>query len=105
MKSVVGMGVPSKYLDFPVASFGRDETVTLNRARRESPQRTKKASRRLSRGVRIPRVNATAEGATPKEIYVPGTQINLVDLIVRDLDISSVAACRREKGRCEYQTV
>jgi hypothetical protein len=39
---VVGMGVPSKYLDFPVLSLGSTATVTLNRARRVRPQRTKK---------------------------------------------------------------
>ena len=63
----VGMGVPSKYFDFPVASFGREETVTLKRARRVRPQRTKKERRRVSSGVRRPRAKAAAAGETPKE--------------------------------------
>ena len=68
MESVVGIGVPSKYFDFPVSSFGRTATVTLNRARRVSPQSTKKERSRWSTGVRIPSANAAAAGATPKEI-------------------------------------
>lgn len=67
---VVGIGVPSKYLDFPVASFGRAATVTLKRARRVRPQRTKKVRKRWSTGVRRPIAKATAAGATPKEIWV-----------------------------------
>ena len=35
-----GMGVPSKYCDFPVLSLGSIATVTLKRARRVRPQRT-----------------------------------------------------------------
>jgi len=62
------MGVPSKYLLFPVASLGRAETVTLKRARRVRPQRTKKERRSVSRGVRRPRAKAQTAGATPKEI-------------------------------------
>lgn len=62
------MGVPSKYLLLPVLSFGREETVTLKRARRVSPQRTKKERNRLSSGVRRPRAKAHDAGATPKEI-------------------------------------
>ena len=68
MERVVGMGVPSKYFDLPVLSLGRTATVTLNRASRVSPQRTKKASRRWSTVVRIPRANAAAAGARPNEI-------------------------------------
>ena len=64
----VGIGVPSKYLLLPVLSFGREETVTLKRARRVRPQRTKKERRRVSRGVRRPRANAQTAGAKPKEI-------------------------------------
>jgi hypothetical protein len=41
----VGIGVPSKYFDFPVISFGRFETVTLKRARRVNPQSTKKVNK------------------------------------------------------------
>ena len=63
------MGKPSKYLDLPELSFGREETVTLKRARRVRPQRTKKARARLSSGVRRPRAKAATAGATPKEIY------------------------------------
>lgn len=37
----VGIGVPSKYCDFPVASLGSMATVTLKRARRVRPQSTK----------------------------------------------------------------
>ena len=44
--SVVGIGVPSKYCDFPVLSLGKAATVTLNLARRVRPQRTKKVRRR-----------------------------------------------------------
>ena len=64
----VGIGVPSKYLLFPVLSLGREETVTLKRARRVRPQRTKKERRRLSSGVRRPRAKAQEAGATPKDI-------------------------------------
>lgn len=66
--SVVGMGVPSKYCDFPVLSFGSVATVTLNRARRVRPQRTKNERKTWSSGVRIPIANAVAAGATPNEI-------------------------------------
>jgi hypothetical protein len=68
MLKLEGMGKPSKYLDLPVASLGREETVTLKRARRVRPQRTKKERRRVSRGVRRPRAKAQEAGATPKEI-------------------------------------
>ena len=66
--SDVGIGVPSKYLLFPVLSFGKEETVTLKRARRVKPQRTKNDKSRVSMGVRSPSANAHAAGATPKEI-------------------------------------
>lgn len=68
MESVVGIGVPSKYLDLPVASLGSDCTVTLKRARRERPQRTKNVRRTVSRKVRKPRAKAQEAGAIPKEI-------------------------------------
>ena len=68
MLNVVGIGVPSKYFDLPVASLGRCETVTLKRASRVRPQRTKKVSRNVSRGERIPIAKAEAAGARPKEI-------------------------------------
>ena len=35
-----GIGVPSKYCDLPVLSFGSIATVTLNLARRVKPLRT-----------------------------------------------------------------
>lgn len=62
------MGVPSKYFDFPDLSFGRTATVTLNRANRVRPHKTKKERSRWSRLVRIPRAKAAAAGAIPKEI-------------------------------------
>ena len=68
MPKEVGIGVPSKYLLLPVLSFGREDTVTLKRARRVSPQRTKKERNKVSSGVRSPRAKAQAAGATPKEI-------------------------------------
>ena len=68
MPSVVGIGVPSKYFDFPVLSLGRAATVTLKRARRVRPQRTKKVRRSVSTGVRRPRAKEQTAGATPKEI-------------------------------------
>ncbi|KAI4210194.1 MAG: hypothetical protein LQ351_006948 [Letrouitia transgressa] len=71
MHRLVGMGVPSKYFDFPVASLGSEETVTLKRARRVRPQRTKKDRRRVSSGVRRPRAKAHAAGETPKETCMP----------------------------------
>ena len=61
------MGVPSKYLLFPVASLGTLATVILNRASLVRPQRTKKVRKRWSTGVRRPMAKAEAAGATPKE--------------------------------------
>jgi len=46
MEREVGIGVPSKYLLFPVASLGTFATVILKRARRVRPQRTKKVRKR-----------------------------------------------------------
>jgi hypothetical protein len=40
VKHAKGMGVPSKYFDFPDASFGSIATVTLKRASRVKPHRT-----------------------------------------------------------------
>lgn len=40
VKHAKGIGVPSKYFDFPDASFGSIATVTLKRASRVNPQRT-----------------------------------------------------------------
>ena len=68
MDNVVGMGVPSKYLDLPDLSLGRTATVTLKRANRVKPHRTKKERNRWSRLVRIPRAKAAAAGAMPNEI-------------------------------------
>lgn len=67
MHRLDGMGVPSKYLDLPVASFGSAATVTLKRASRVRPQRTKNERRRVSRGVRRPSAKAQTAGDTPKE--------------------------------------
>ena len=69
MERDVGIGVPSKNCDLPEASFGRVDTVTLNLARRVRPQRTKKASRRWSTGVRSPIAKAVAAGETPKDTW------------------------------------
>jgi hypothetical protein len=69
MEREVGIGVPSKYLLFPVASLGTLATVILNRARRVRPQRTKKVRNRWSTGVRRPMAKAAAAGDTPNEIY------------------------------------
>ena len=66
---VVGIGNPSKNFAFPDASLGRDEAVTLKRARRERPERRKKARIRESRRVLMPRLYAIAHGATPNEIW------------------------------------
>lgn len=63
----VGMGVPSKYFDLPVASLGRSDTVTLKRARRRRPQITKKVRRTWSRGVLNPTAKAETAGAAPNE--------------------------------------
>lgn len=68
MESDVGMGVPSKYLLFPVASLGTFPTVMLKRASLVRPQRTKNVRRKWSAGVRSPTANAETAGATPKEI-------------------------------------
>jgi hypothetical protein len=65
----MGIGVPSKNLALPVASLGTRAAVTLKRARRVRPQRTKKARRRWSTGVRSPREKAAAAGETPKETW------------------------------------
>jgi hypothetical protein len=65
----MGIGVPSKYWDLPVASLGTMATVTLKRARRVRPQRTKKVSRMWSTGVRRPMEKAAAAGPTPNEIW------------------------------------
>jgi hypothetical protein len=67
---LIGIGVPSKYCDFPLASFGTMATVTLKRARRVRPQSTKKERRRWSSGVRMPREKAAAAGETPKDTLI-----------------------------------
>lgn len=75
MESDVGIGVPSKYFDFPLLSLGRTAAVTLKRANLVKPQRTKKLKNRWSAKVRIPRANAATAGATPKEICKPNTKL------------------------------
>jgi len=40
VKHANGIGVPSKYFDFPVASLGNMLTVTLKRASRVRPHKT-----------------------------------------------------------------
>ena len=69
MPIVVGIGVPSKYFDLPDASFGRVETVTLKRARRVRPQRTKMVRRSWSSGERKPIAKAATAGETPNDIF------------------------------------
>ena len=69
MPKDVGIGVPSKYLLFPVLSLGKEETVTLKRARRVNPHKTKKERRSVSVAERKPRAKAHTAGATPNDIY------------------------------------
>jgi hypothetical protein len=71
MDNEVGIGVPSKYLLFPVASFGTFATVMLKRASRVRPQRTKNVRKMWSAGVRRPMANAAAAGESPKETCSP----------------------------------
>jgi hypothetical protein len=80
---VVGMGKPSKYLAFPLASLGRDAAVTLKRARRDNPESRKKERIRVSIGVRKPNVYAIAEGATPNDTYP--TVLALHIIIIRNI--------------------
>ena len=61
--------MPSKYLLFPVASFGTLATVILKRAKRVRPHRTKKVRKRWSTGVRSPMAKAAAAGERPNETY------------------------------------
>lgn len=65
--SDVGIGVPSKYCDFPVLSLGSAATVTLKRASLSKPQMTKNVSRTWSSGVRRPMAKATAAGEAPND--------------------------------------
>lgn len=66
---LVGVGSPSKYFDLPVASFGMIAAVALKRARRARPQQVKQARMTVSNNDRKPTANASAAGATQKEIY------------------------------------
>ena len=68
MARLEGIGVPSKYLLLPVASLGNAATVTLKRARRVRPQRTKKERRRVSSVLLRPSAKAHTAGETPKDI-------------------------------------
>lgn len=68
MLRLVGIGKPSKYAAFPLLSLGTLPVVTLKRANRASPARTKKVRKSWSNGVLIPMANAVAAGATPKDI-------------------------------------
>lgn len=65
---LVGIGSPSKYLALPLASLGTLPVVTLKRANRARPERTKQVRKSWSSGVRMPEANAHIDGATPKEI-------------------------------------
>ena len=95
--SVVGIGVPSKYLLFPVASFGTEATVTLNLARRERPQRTKKVRITVSSCVRKPMEKAQTAGATPNEIY---TESNKLGDVKRAGVQKSCTKSARESSSC-----
>ena len=61
--------MPSKYLLFPVASFGTFATVILKRARRVRPHRTKNVRKKWSAGVRRPIAKAAAAGERPNETF------------------------------------
>lgn len=63
----VGIGVPSKYFDLPVTSFGNLDTVTLNLANRVNPHKTKNTKSKQSTVVLNPMQKATMAGATPKD--------------------------------------
>lgn len=65
---LVGIGSPSKYWDFPVASLGTSATVALNRARRARPEQMKPVRITVSSNVRKPITKAKNAGATPNEI-------------------------------------
>lgn len=66
----VGIGNPSKNLDFPVVSLGSNATVALNLANRAIPQQMNVVKAKMSSVERQPMVNARKAGATPKEIYI-----------------------------------
>lgn len=61
------MGVPSKYFDLPVLSFGNIATVTLNLANLVSPHSTKNVNNNVSTFVLNPIAKAAAAGETPKD--------------------------------------
>jgi len=63
----VGIGVPSKYFTLPVP-WESVSAVTLYRARRETPQATKKARAMRSYRPCMPQPYPMIAGATPKEI-------------------------------------
>jgi hypothetical protein len=65
---LVGIGVPSKYFTFPVASSASAEAVTLKRASRLTPQTTKYVRIAMSQPPRKPSVKPRTAGATPNEI-------------------------------------
>ena len=69
MARLEGVGRPSKYFDFPVASAGMSAMVALKRARRARPQQMKQVRMTVSSHVRKPTANASTAGATTKEIY------------------------------------
>ena len=68
MVKLVGIGSPSMYEAFPLASFGTLPVVTLKRASRANPDNTKAVRRSWSSGVRTPMAKAQLAGATPNEI-------------------------------------
>jgi hypothetical protein len=96
MDKLVGMGVPSKYFDFPLASLGTLATVMLKRAKRVRPQRTKKVRNRWSAGVRRPIAKAAAAGETPNETYILISMPN----IDKNMKIEELTKSARESNSC-----
>ena len=74
---LVGMGVPSKYLTFPLLSLDSSATVALKRARRASPQQTKNVKTTTSKIFWNPQANPRTAGARPNEIYKQTTKLYL----------------------------
>lgn len=69
MLKLVGIGKPSKYAALPLESFGTLPVVTLNRAKRASPETTNPVRMSWSSGVRMPIAKAQLAGATPNDIW------------------------------------
>lgn len=100
---LVGIGVPSKYLDFPVASLGTLATVTLKRAKRVRPQRTKKERSRVSIGLRRPRAKAHTAGETPKETWWKEVSHNVSRLMRVECSLPVFVGSRHHSDLCPWQ--